>query len=57
MNKTRRPKQVMNWTPGGKRGRGKPRKNWLETICKEESVASFGMTLSQMRRFGREQTN
>src|SRR6218665_2436437 len=26
MNKNRRAKQVMNWTPGRKRGRGRPRK-------------------------------
>jgi len=27
MNKNTRAKQVMNWTPGGKRGRARPRKN------------------------------
>src|SRR6218665_2295605 len=32
MNKNRRAKQVMNWSPGGKKRRGRPRKNWPETI-------------------------
>ena len=32
MNVNRKAKQVMSWTPGRKRGRGRPRKNWPETI-------------------------
>ena len=32
MNENRRAKQVINWTPGAKRGRGRPMKNWPETI-------------------------
>src|SRR6218665_3530263 len=32
MNKNRKDKQVMNWTPWQNRGRGRPRKNWPETI-------------------------
>jgi len=32
MNKNRRAKQEMNWTPGGKGGRGRPMKNWPETV-------------------------
>jgi len=31
----RRTKQVMNWDPGGKRGRGRPREKWPETICED----------------------
>jgi len=33
--RNRRAKQVMNWTLGGKRGRGRPRKNWPETIYED----------------------
>jgi len=32
MSKDRRATQVMNWDQEGKRGRGRPRKNWQETI-------------------------
>src|SRR6218665_4000318 len=32
MNMNRKAKQVLNWTPWRKRGRGRPRKNWPETI-------------------------
>jgi len=32
MNLTRKAKQVLNWTPGRKGGKGRPRKNWPETI-------------------------
>jgi len=32
MNKNRRVKQVMNWALGGKKGRGRPRKNWVEAL-------------------------
>ena len=32
INMNRRAKQVLNWTPGRKRGRRRPRKNWPETI-------------------------
>ena len=32
MNLTRKAKQVLNWTPVRKRGRGRRRKNWPETI-------------------------
>src|SRR6218665_3699500 len=32
MNLNRKAKQLLNWTPGRKRGRGRPRKYWPETI-------------------------
>src|ERR1700733_6860148 len=32
MDGERRAIQAMKWTPEGKRGRGRPRKNWAETI-------------------------
>src|SRR6218665_526704 len=35
MDMNRKAKQVMNWTSGRKRGRGRPRKNWPETIRKD----------------------
>jgi len=35
MNMSRKAKQVLNWTPGRKRGRGRLRKNWPETIYED----------------------
>ena len=33
----------MNWTPKGKRGRGRPRKNWMETV--REDLRCLEMTV------------
>ena len=35
MDKERRANQVMKWTTEGKRRRGRPRKNWMDTIRKD----------------------
>src|SRR6218665_4166817 len=55
MNKNRRAKQVINWTPGGKRGRGRWRENWTETI--RENLRELELTwedmLSRRRRKGK----
>jgi len=53
MSDDRRAKQVINWVPGGKRGRGKPRKNWPETI--REDLKGLNLTwkmLSTRRKTG-----
>src|SRR5688572_26437460 len=49
MNSDRRANQVINWAPEGKRGRGRPRKNWMGTVredlrCLEKTVedATYG---------------
>jgi len=33
---------VFNWDPVGRRGRGRPSKNWPETIC--EDLRGLGLT-------------
>ena len=35
MPKTRHPHIALKWTPGGKRGRGRPRETWRRTIERE----------------------
>ena len=42
MGQERRAKQATIWTPEGKRGRGRPRKNWMETI--REDLQGLEMT-------------
>jgi len=39
----RKAKQVLNWTPGRKMGRGRPRTNWPETI--REDLRGLELTL------------
>jgi len=35
MEKGRLPKQILNWTPAGRRKRGRPRRSWREGIDNE----------------------
>jgi len=48
MNSDRRANQVMNWTPEGKRGRGRPRKNWMGTV--REDLKCLEMTVEDAVR-------
>jgi len=41
----RRAVQAMDWSPEGKHKRGRPRKNWQETIS--EDIRCMGMTWSE----------
>ena len=43
MNNDRRASQVINWTPEGKRGRGRPRKNWMGAV--REDLRCLEMTV------------
>src|SRR3984885_2110199 len=45
MDEARIAKQVMNWKPEGRRGRGRPRKNWPGTI--KEDLKCMDMTLEE----------
>ena len=42
MEQERIPKQTLNWSPAGKRKRGRPRMNWTTTVKKD--LESIGMT-------------
>jgi hypothetical protein len=44
MEQERRAKQATIWTPEGRRGRGRPRKNWMETV--REDLQGLEMTWS-----------
>ena len=43
MDNDRRARQVIRWTPEGKRGRGRPRKNWMGTV--QEDLRCLEMTV------------
>jgi len=43
MNGDRRANQVINRTPEGKRGRGRPRKNWMGSV--REDLRCLDMTV------------
>src|SRR5678815_1059782 len=43
MDNDRRASQVIRWTPEGKRGRGRPRKNWMGTV--QEDLRCLEMTV------------
>ena len=46
MQKTRYPYMALKWNPGGKRGRGRPRDTWRQTVDRERVDA--GMTWDEL---------
>ena len=48
MEQGRIPKQTLNWSPAGKRKRGRPRMNWTTTVKKD--LEGIGMTWEETER-------
>jgi len=41
MNKDKRAKEVLHWVPEGRKRRGRPRKNWIETAKNDREAWKY----------------